>query len=264
MSGDKGLGISWLLEVNLHLLPLAEFLAEASHGRSNTQILQFCRVQLVRQRLNIGGYLRNLLLEFAHTAADFGQNERVFVELLQLDSQQGETLTDVVVKLSANPGTFLLLCLNQLAADVCKRGFSQFALGDVDKSDHCPDNLPLSAADTTNIQQGNLFHSLSKTPRPLRGLLPRFVLPGERDTPLRGTVSRPHECDATDHAYSCRALDQCARIPKCGSRQGCRRCIVVRDQSHRSLRRSSRAVVGVYPRSRAAPLPDACARLHRY
>jgi hypothetical protein len=43
--------------------------------------LQFCRMQLVRQGLNIGGYLRGLLLEFAHTAADFGQNQRVLMEL---------------------------------------------------------------------------------------------------------------------------------------------------------------------------------------
>src|ERR1700756_3887670 len=70
------------LKVNLHLLLLAEFPAEASHGRSNAQILQFCRMQLVRQGLNIGGYLRSLLLEFAHTTADFGQNERVCLELL--------------------------------------------------------------------------------------------------------------------------------------------------------------------------------------
>ena len=41
MSGDKGLGKSWALEVNLHFLLLAEFLAEASHGRSYAQILQF-------------------------------------------------------------------------------------------------------------------------------------------------------------------------------------------------------------------------------
>jgi hypothetical protein len=50
-------------------------------------------------------------------------------------------LTDVVVKLSANSGTFLLLCLNQLAADVCERGFREFPLGDVDKRDHRPNNL---------------------------------------------------------------------------------------------------------------------------
>ena len=39
----------------------------------------------LRHGLNIVGYLRSLLLEFAHTAANVGQNERVFVELLQLD-----------------------------------------------------------------------------------------------------------------------------------------------------------------------------------
>src|SRR5439155_274735 len=55
------------LEVNLRLLLLAELLAEASHCRSNTQILQFCRVQLMRQGLNISGYLRGLPPQFAHT-----------------------------------------------------------------------------------------------------------------------------------------------------------------------------------------------------
>src|SRR5690242_1659927 len=75
------------LEVDLHFLLLAELSAEASYGSSNTQILQLCRVQLVRQRLNIGGYLQNLLVCFARTAADFGQNQRVFMELLHLDSQ---------------------------------------------------------------------------------------------------------------------------------------------------------------------------------
>ena len=34
-------------KVNVHFLLLSEFFAEASHGASNTQILQFCRVQLV-------------------------------------------------------------------------------------------------------------------------------------------------------------------------------------------------------------------------
>src|SRR5207249_9539003 len=77
---------------------------------------------------------------------------------------------------------------------------------------------------------GSLFRLLSKTPRPPRGLLPRFVLPGERDTPPRETMFHPHDCDATADAYSCRALAQCARIPKRGGTQGCRTCIGVRDQ----------------------------------
>ena len=41
MSGGKALGRSAAFEVDLHFLLLAEFLAEASHGHSNTQILQF-------------------------------------------------------------------------------------------------------------------------------------------------------------------------------------------------------------------------------
>src|SRR6267378_1881062 len=98
-------------------------------------------MQLVRQGLNIGGYLRNLFMEFTHTAADTGQDERIVVKLLYLDSQKRETLTNVVVKFSANPATFLLLCLNQPAAHTCERSFGQFARGDVDKRDHSPNNL---------------------------------------------------------------------------------------------------------------------------
>src|SRR5271169_995603 len=109
----------------------------------------------------------------------------------------------------------------------------------------------LSAGDTTNIQRGNLFRSLSIAPRPPHGLPPRFVLRGEFDTPLRGTMSRPSECDVSDHAYSCRGLGQCTRIPKRGGRQGCRTCIGVQNQSHKLLRRSSREEVEAYIHFRA-------------
>src|SRR5438046_6344272 len=39
------------LEVNLDFLLLGKLSTEPSHGHSNTQILQFCRVQLMRQGL---------------------------------------------------------------------------------------------------------------------------------------------------------------------------------------------------------------------
>ena len=58
----------------------------------------------MRQGLNIGGYLRRLLLQFAYTARDFRRIGRVSLELFELDSQHCETLTDVVVKLSARSG----------------------------------------------------------------------------------------------------------------------------------------------------------------
>jgi hypothetical protein len=52
-----------------------------------------------------------------------------------------KTLTDVIMKLSGDPATFLFLCLNQPAAHALKRRFRQFALRDVDESDHGPNNL---------------------------------------------------------------------------------------------------------------------------
>src|ERR1700739_4128828 len=117
----------------------------------------------------------------------------------------------------------------------------------------------LSAGDTTNTQRGNMFHSPSKISRPPRELLPQFLLLGELGTPLRGAPSRPHECDVSGHACSCRGLRPCARIPKCGGRRGCRKCIGVRDQSHKWLRRSNREEVEVCPRSRSAPILPAFA-----
>ena len=168
--------------------------------------------------------------------------------------QKRESLDDVVVKLSANPGTFLLLCLNQLAAHVCERGFGQFALGDVDKRDHCSDNLLPSP-----LRIRPIFNRETCSVCPPKHLVlrvdsfPGLCYPVNCDTPLRGTTFHPHDCDATDHAYSCRALDQCARIPKCGGRQGCRRCIGVRDQFRKWLQRWSQEEVGVCLRSHVGP-----------
>src|SRR5580704_18878986 len=103
-------------------------------------------MQLVRQGLDISRYLRGLPPEFAHTVTNFNrQIGRVLLDLFQLDGQQCETLTDVVVQLSCDTGTFLLLCLNQPAAQACKGPLRQFSLGDVDKGDHSPNNLLPSA-----------------------------------------------------------------------------------------------------------------------
>lgn len=97
-------------EVNLSVLLLGEFLAEASHGGRYAQIFQFCRVQLVREGLDIGCYRARLPLKFAHTAADFRRIGKLLAELVQLYGHQCETLSEVVVKLSCDPGALLLLC----------------------------------------------------------------------------------------------------------------------------------------------------------
>jgi hypothetical protein len=53
-------------------------------------------------------------------------------------------MADVIVKLSCDPSTFLLLCFNQPTTHICEDSFGQFALGDVDERDHGSDNLLLS------------------------------------------------------------------------------------------------------------------------
>src|SRR6266481_964901 len=60
----------------------------------------------------------------------------MFGPLFQLDRQQCDTLADVVVKLSGDPGSFLLLCLNQPAAHAGEGRFRQLALGDVHHGTH--------------------------------------------------------------------------------------------------------------------------------
>ena len=76
------------------------------------------------------------------------------LELCQFDGQQCETLTDIVVKFSGDPATFLLLCLNQLATYAGERGIRQFAGRDVEKRDDgTHDLLPSPLRIGTNIQR---------------------------------------------------------------------------------------------------------------
>ena len=49
------------LEINLHFLPLTELFAEVFCRSNETQVFQFRRVQFVRHRLNIVGYLGGML-----------------------------------------------------------------------------------------------------------------------------------------------------------------------------------------------------------
>ena len=76
----------------------------------------------MRERLNICRDLHGLLLQFGRLAF-VKQTGRAVREFCQLDRQQGETLTDIVMKLSGNPGSFLLLCVDQPAAQAGERLF---------------------------------------------------------------------------------------------------------------------------------------------
>ena len=71
-------------KVDLHVLFLAEFPAEALHGSVNSQIFQPGRVQFMRQRLGIGSYLAYLIYQLFQAVPDFcGQIVSVTLELVQ-------------------------------------------------------------------------------------------------------------------------------------------------------------------------------------
>ena len=44
------------------------------------------------------------------------------------DEYQAESLTDIVMKLSGDPGAFVFVCLDQFAADGRPRLFGEFAM----------------------------------------------------------------------------------------------------------------------------------------
>jgi hypothetical protein len=71
----------------------------------------------MRQGLNIKDDLDSLLPQFVDTTAGPGwQIGMIVLESRQSENQQDQTLNDVVVKLSGDTGTFLLLRLDQSAA----------------------------------------------------------------------------------------------------------------------------------------------------
>src|SRR5271170_3419202 len=98
-------------------------------------------MQLVRQGLNIGRYLGGLLLYFGDVSRELGRIGRALLELCQFNGQQRETLTDIVVKFSGDPATFLLLRLNQLAAHARESRVRQFARRYVEKRNDGTNNL---------------------------------------------------------------------------------------------------------------------------
>src|SRR5580693_2189441 len=60
------------------------------------------------------------------------QRRRVSLQAFQIHQNQRDSLSDVVMKLSGDPRSFLFLSLDQFAAHVGERLFRQFVVSDVD------------------------------------------------------------------------------------------------------------------------------------
>ena len=97
----------------------------------------------MRQGLDIGCYLGGFLLQFSNTVLDFKQFEGALLEFCQVESQQFNTLTNVVMKLSCDPGALLLLLPNQPAGPTQEGLLRQLALGDVRYHAYNPQHFAL-------------------------------------------------------------------------------------------------------------------------
>jgi hypothetical protein len=143
MSGGKGLGKSWLLKSILTFVcspsswqrPL---MAATGPRYSSFVECNSCDKVWISVAISLACFCNSPI-----RMADFSQIRRVLVELFQLDGQQCETLTNVVVKLSGDPVTLLLLRLNQPAAHVCERRFRQFALRNIRYHAYNPQHFAL-------------------------------------------------------------------------------------------------------------------------
>jgi hypothetical protein len=76
--------------------------------------------------------LSETLLPFTHRC------RTILVQVVDFNRQHCQPLTDVVVELSPNPSTFLLLRFDQFSARIAQSGFHLLVAGDVNCKDQNP------------------------------------------------------------------------------------------------------------------------------
>src|SRR5215472_2994068 len=120
------------VKIDLDILLPRKLSAKALGRRYESQVFQFRRVQTVGQGLDIVPEIRNEFTGLSHATASFALRSRtILFQALQIHRQQSDALIDIVVQFSGNPGTFLLVGLNQRANHAGKGLFSLFTLTDV-------------------------------------------------------------------------------------------------------------------------------------
>jgi hypothetical protein len=103
-----------MTEINLYLLPLSKCSTEGCHGRHNAHVFQLRQMQLVRDRLHFRGNLDNAFSKRGQCGSDFvSQARRILLQLFDFHRQHCQALVDVVVKISRDAGTLLLLRLDE-------------------------------------------------------------------------------------------------------------------------------------------------------
>src|SRR5215813_2653897 len=88
----------------------------------------------MRQRLHVVRNFIHFLSQLLQASFELG---RIALQLLKFNRQHCESLVDIVVKLSPNPSTLLLLGLDQLAGHLRKSLLRELAFSEIDvDADH--------------------------------------------------------------------------------------------------------------------------------
>ena len=89
-------------------------------------------MQAMGQCLNVGSKVRDLLVRVIDflSGADLGSRKGASQDL-QVQRQQGNALTDVIVQFPCDVRSLCFLRFHQLAADTGKSLFRQLSLGDI-------------------------------------------------------------------------------------------------------------------------------------
>src|SRR4051812_17522778 len=101
-------------------------------------------MQAVRQSLNVLGHFDKSLPKVADAIVEF--NLRIgflFVKPFQVDRQQRDSLTDIVVQLSRYPGALLFMGFNQSAPNTGKSFFGLLAFRYINAGSYVPVKRPV-------------------------------------------------------------------------------------------------------------------------
>lgn len=99
----KAVGNVVMRELNRQIVCGSEIPAEAPQRGDETELLEFCGVQLVRDPMHFRRNALGLAGEVAHTSGEFGRAGRVLCEPVELHAHQSNGLTEVIVQFPRNP-----------------------------------------------------------------------------------------------------------------------------------------------------------------
>src|SRR5206468_4686216 len=121
-----------VVEINFHTALLCEFIAESGEGVGQPDVGQSRRMQAVGQEVRLDA---DLLTELSRRFPLFGQRrsdiKRRLLQFRQLDGEQSESLTEVIVQFARDASPFVILNPSQAIPKGAQLGLGLQPLRDV-------------------------------------------------------------------------------------------------------------------------------------